>query len=140
MGSETGLNRVQVLGRLGADPELKMTGGGKAVLKLRVAVTESYLDRNNARQEKTEWVPCTLWGKRAESLSKILAKGDNVYIEGGFSTSTSERDGQKRYFTEVNVSEVILCGGKRGGGLSGSSADTSFDYGANVDEEDPFAQ
>src|SRR5690606_10227020 len=109
----SGLNRVMVLGNVCADPELRMTSGGTAVLKLRVAASERYKDRNEQWQERTEFVSCVLFGKRAESLSRILAKGAQVYVEGSLrTTSYDDRDGNKRYKTEVAVSNVILCGGK----------------------------
>ena len=110
-----GLNRVMLLGNLGADPELRSTSGGQAVLKLRIATTESYLDRNRVRQEKTEWHNVVVWGKRAEGLSKILNKGSRLFVEGSLRTSSYEdRDGNKRYKTEVNALNVILCGGRGG--------------------------
>lgn len=90
-----------------------MTGGGQAVLNLRLATTESYLDKDKARQERTEWHMVVLWGKRAEGLSKILRKGDRVFIEGGLrTTSWEDKDGNKRYRTEVVASDVILSGAK----------------------------
>jgi single-strand DNA-binding protein len=109
-----GVNKVILLGNLGADPELKMTAGGQAVLKLRLATTETYLDRNNTRQERTEWHSCTIWGKRGEGLAKCLGKGDRIYVEGSLRTSSYEKDGEKRYRTEVNVTDVKFAGSKRG--------------------------
>ena len=82
-----GLNKVMLLGNLGADPELRMTAGGQAILKLRLATTETYLDKSNVRQERTEWHSITVWGKRGEALAKILAKGSNIFIEGSLRTS-----------------------------------------------------
>lgn len=117
-----GLNRVTLLGNLGADPELKMTSGGQAILKMRLATTETYLDRNKTRQERTEWHSCTVFGKRAEGLSRILSKGARVYVEGGIRTSSYEKDGEKRYRTEVAVSNVLLCGSKNGNGGGSSSS------------------
>ncbi len=111
-----GLNKVMLLGNLGADPELKMTAGGQAVLKLRLATTESYLDRNNSRQERTEWHSVTLWGKRAEALAKFLAKGERIFVEGSLRTSSYEKDGEKRYRTEINATNIILAGRGRGAG------------------------
>lgn len=111
-----GLNRCIVMGNLGADPELRMTQGGQGVLSLRLACTESYLDKDKKKAERTEWVTCVVWGKRAEGLAKILHKGDRVLIEGGLRTSSYEdRDGNKRYKTEVVAREVLLQGSKNGG-------------------------
>ena len=108
-----GLNRVTLLGNLGADPELRVIAGGQAVLKMRLATTETYLDKSNTRQERTEWHSVTLWGKRGEALSKILAKGERILVEGRIETSSYEKDGEKRYRTEIIATNVILNG--RGG-------------------------
>ncbi|HET9954475.1 MAG TPA: single-stranded DNA-binding protein [Polyangiaceae bacterium] len=135
-----GLNRVMLLGNLGADPELRMTQGGQAVLKLRLATTESYLDRNRVRQEKTEWHSVVLWGKRAEALNKILSKGSRVFVEGGLRTSSyDDRDGNKRYRTEVVATNLILAGGARGGGGGGGGGrgPASDDYGGPGEEMGP---
>jgi single-strand DNA-binding protein len=111
-----GLNRVMLLGNLGADPELRVTPGGQAVLKLRLATNESYLDRNNVRQERTEWHRVTVWGRRAEALGKILTKGDSLFIEGRLQTSSYEKNGEKRYSTEVVANNIVLPGRGRGEG------------------------
>jgi single-strand DNA-binding protein len=115
-----GLNKVLLLGNLGADPELKMTPGGNAVLKLRLATSESYLDRNKQRQERTEWHRVTIWGRRAEALARILSKGSRIFVEGGLRTSSYEdRDGNKRYTTEIVASNILLQGGQGGGSQGG---------------------
>ncbi len=113
-----GLNRVMLLGNLGADPELRMTPSGQAVLKLRLATSESYLDRNKVRQERTEWHSVVVWGRRAEGLAKILTKGTKLFIEGGLRTSSyDDREGNKKYRTEIVANNIILAGGGgRGGG------------------------
>ena len=111
-----GLNRVMLLGNLGADPELRVTPGGQAVLKLRLATNETYLDRNNVRQERTEWHRVTVWGRRAEALGKILQKGDSLFIEGRLQTSSYEKNGEKRYSTEVVANNIVLPGRGRGEG------------------------
>jgi single-strand DNA-binding protein len=122
-----GLNRVMLMGNLGQDPELRFTQGGQAVLNLRLATTESYLDRDRVRKERTDWHNVVIWGKRAEGLSKILRKGSSILVEGSLRTSSFEgRDGQKRYKTEVNARNVLLTGGGGGGGGGGGArrADT----------------
>src|SRR5688572_27524052 len=113
MASE-GLNKVLLLGNLGADPELRVTQGGQSVLKLRLATTENYLDRNNARQERTEWHQVTMWGPRGEALAKILQKGERIFVEGRIQTSSYEKQGEKRYRTEVVATNVILNGSGSG--------------------------
>ena len=85
-----------------------MTPGGQAVLKLRLATNESYLDRNNVRQERTEWHRVTIWGRRAEALGKFLQKGDSLFIEGRLQTSSYEKNGEKRYSTEVVANNIVL--------------------------------
>ncbi len=115
-----GLNRVLLLGNLGADPEFRVTSSGQQVLKMRLATSESYLDRNRVRQERTEWHNVVLWGKRAEALSKFLAKGARLFVEGGLRTSSyDDRDGNKRYRTEIIANNVILAGRGDGGGGGG---------------------
>ncbi len=115
-----GYNRVLLLGNLGADPELKMTQGGMSVLKLRLATTERYQDKSGVWQDRTDWHSVVVWGKRAESLHKILAKGSNIFVEGSLRTSSYEdRDGNKRYKTEVIAKNLILGG--RGGGAGRST-------------------
>lgn len=111
-----GLNRVMLLGNLGADPELRVTPGGQAVLKLRLATNETYLDRSNVRQERTEWHRVTVWGRRAEALGKILQKGDLLFVEGRLQTSSYEKNGEKRYSTEVVANNIVLPGSGRGRG------------------------
>jgi single-strand DNA-binding protein len=111
-----GLNRVMLLGNLGADPELRSTSGGQSVLKFRLATSESYLDRNRTRQERTEWHNVVVWGKRAEALAKILNKGSRLFVEGSLRTSSYEdREGNKRYKTEITALNILLCGGRGAG-------------------------
>ena len=105
-----GLNKCMLLGNLGADPELRQTNGG-AVLKLRLATTEKYVDRDKQPQERTEWHDVTVFGKRAEGLGRILGKGSRLFVEGSLRTSSYEKNGEKRYRTEIVASEIILAGG-----------------------------
>jgi single-strand DNA-binding protein len=117
-----GLNRCTLLGNLGQDPEVRVLGGGQVVMRMSLATNESYLDRNNVRQERTEWHRCSVWGRRAEALAKILQKGDRLYVEGSLHTSSYEKNGEKRWSTEIQVSKVLLCGNTRGEAADGKRA------------------
>ena len=118
-----GMNRVLLVGNLGADPELRFTQGGQAVLNIRLATTERYLDKEKAWQERTEWHSVVVWGKRAEALAKILRKGGQIAVDGGLRTSSyDDRDGVKRYKTEIHASNVVLLGGKRDDEAAGEPA------------------
>lgn len=123
-----GFNRVMLLGNLGSDPELRFTQGGQAVLNLRLATTESYLDKDKVRRERTDWHNVVVWGKRGEALAKILGKGSSLFIEGSLRTSSyDDRDGNKRYKTEIIASNVVLAGRSRGGpGVEDSGPPADF--------------
>lgn len=110
-----GLNKAIIVGSIGAT-ELKFTQGGQAVLRMRIATTESYVDRSGERKERTDWHTAIVWGKRAEALNKILAKGRTVWIEGRIETrSWEDKDGGKRYATEINARDVGLIGSGKDG-------------------------
>jgi single-strand DNA-binding protein len=115
-----GLNRVMLLGNLGADPELRFTQGGQAVLNMRLATTESYLDKDKVRRERTDWHNVVVWGKRGEALAKILTKGSSVFIEGGLRTSSYEnKEGQEAATTEIHANNILLPGNRTRGGEGG---------------------
>lgn len=105
------MNRVTLYGRLGAEPELNNTKTGACVLKFRLATNERQ-KRGEEWVDHTEWHAVVVWGKRAETLSRMLRKGSAVIVEGALRTSSWEKDGQKRSRTEVSASEVILVGGR----------------------------
>jgi single-strand DNA-binding protein len=101
-----GLNQVIIMGNLGADPELRVAAGGVAVLKMRVATNESWQDKTNQWQERTEWHRVTVFGKRAEVLARFLRKGMCVTVSGQIRTSSYEKEGQKHYSTEIVAMQV----------------------------------
>lgn len=126
-----GVNRVFLMGNLGSDPELKVTAGGLAILKLRLATSKSYKDKEGVKQNNTEWHSCTMFDKRAEALAPHLKKGDRIFVEGELRTTSYEKDGEKRYRTEIIVGDVKFAGG-------GSATKTPSDNAAPSDEEIPF--
>ena len=112
-----GLNRVTLIGNLGADPELKYTQNGQAVLRLRLATTESYMNRAGERQQRTDWHTCIVWGKRGEALNNILSKGRSICVEGRIQyRQWDDKDGNKRTSTEIVAQNIVLLGSGRGGG------------------------
>jgi len=114
MGS---VNKVILVGNLGRDAELRYTPGGAAVATLNMATTEVWNDKAGQKQEKTEWHRVVLWGKSAESLAEYLTKGKQIYIEGRLQTRQwDDKDGNKRYTTEIRGDRVVLLGGGGGGG------------------------
>ncbi len=117
MGS---VNKVILIGNLGADPELKYTGNSRALCNLRIATTDVFKDKGGQRQERTEWHRVTVWGDQAENCSKYLAKGRSVYVEGRLQTrSWDDKDGNKKYATDVVADRVVFLGGGGGGGEGG---------------------
>src|SRR4051812_2968492 len=114
MGS---VNKVILVGNLGRDAELRYTPGGAAVATLNMATTEVWNDKGGQRQEKTEWHRVVLWGKTAESLNEYLTKGKQIYVEGRLQTRQwDDKDGNKRYTTEIRGDRIVLLGGGSGGG------------------------
>lgn len=131
-----GLNRVLLLGSLGADPDLKYTQGGQAVLNLRLATSERF-KKDDEWQEKTEWHSVTVWGARGEGLAKILAKGSMIFVEGKLGTTSYEKDGVKHYKTQITATNIILAGGKRSGDGGGDAG--GYD-GGDGDHDQPGGQ
>lgn len=113
-----GVNKVILLGTVGQDPKLKHTQGGQAILELRLATTEKWKDATSGQmREETQWHACTMWGKRAESLARFIVKGDQLYVEGSIVYRTwNDKDGNKRYATDIRVADIELLGGNKGGG------------------------
>jgi single-strand DNA-binding protein len=105
-----GVNRVILVGNLGADPEMRYTPNGTAVCKFRMATTERFTDRQGNRQERTEWHRVTAWGKLAEICGQYLAKGRMVYVEGRLRSDTWEQEGVKRFSYEIVADNLTMLG------------------------------
>lgn len=113
------MNKVIIIGNLGQDPELRYTANQEAVATLSIASNEVWHDANGEKKEHTEWHRAVVWGKAAENASKYLAKGRQVCIEGKLRTrSYDDKDGVKKYTTEIKVDHLEYLGGKEGQGRS----------------------
>jgi single-strand DNA-binding protein len=144
----SGVNKVILLGRLGKDPESRTLESGTMVVNFTLATSEVYKDRTTGeRKEITDWHNVVLWRGLAETASKYLKKGDQVYIEGKMRTRSWEKDGVTRYTTEVIGDNMTLIGSKPGGGggnyertatASASSPSDDFKPQDNVTDDLPF--
>ena len=133
------INRVTISGNLGNDPELRSTASGMQVLSFSVAVNDRVKGANGEYEDRANWISCTMFGNRAESVSKYLSKGSKVAIEGKLRRSQWERDGQKRSKIEVIVDEIELMQQRQGGSQTAPCAAPAYDETASVYDEDiPF--
>ena len=104
------INKVILLGNVGAEPEVRALEGGKKVARIRVATTERYSDQQGNKQEITEWHSVTLWQGLADVVDRYVHKGSQIYIEGKIRTREYDKNGEKRYATEIIAEEMKLCG------------------------------
>lgn len=126
-----GVNKVIIVGRLGADPEVRTVGQGGTVTRLSVATSENWVDKEGHKQERTEWHRIVVWGRLAEICGKHLAKGRQVYVEGRLQTrSWEDQQGQKKYSTEIVANTVQFLGAP---GERGESTGRSNDRGGAQD-------
>jgi single-strand DNA-binding protein len=123
-----GVNKAILVGNLGKDPELSYTQSGTARCRFSLATSESYSNNAGERQERTEWHNIVVWGKLAETVSKFMQKGRQVYIEGRIQNrSYDDKEGNKRYISEVNANKITFLGGRgdsggyQGGGGGGGA-------------------
>jgi single-strand DNA-binding protein len=118
-----GINKVILVGNLGADPETRYTPSGTAITNIRIATSESWKDKQTGeQQERTEWHRVEFFGRIAEIAGEYLKKGRQVYVEGKLRTDEYEKDGIKRYSTKIIADEMQMLGGREGGGEGGGSA------------------
>jgi single-strand DNA-binding protein len=115
------VNKVILIGNLGSKPELKYLPSGQAVCEMRIATNETFTDKNQQKQERTEWHRVVVWGKQGENSAQYLDKGRQVYIEGRLQTRSwdDKTSGEKRYMTEIVANTVQFLGGQGGGGAPG---------------------
>lgn len=131
------INRCVISGNLGADPELRNTASGTAILSMRVAVNERRKDQSGEWTDYVNWVDCVMFGARAEAVSRYLQKGSKVAIEGKLRYSSWERDGQRRSKLEVIVDEIEFMSCADGGGYRQQAAQPAAPVDA-YDESIPF--
>ena len=107
----SGVNKAIIVGRLGADPEVRTVSSGQTVCRMSLATSENWTDREGQKQERTEWHRIVVWGRMAEVCGQHLAKGRQVYVEGRLQTRSWEDDqGQKKYSTEIIANTVKFLG------------------------------
>jgi single-strand DNA-binding protein len=137
-----GVNKVILLGRLGRDPELRYTPGGQATASFTLATSERWTDKNGQRQERTEWHNIVVWAKLAELANQYLKKGSPAYIEGRITTrSWDDRDGNKKYKTEIVANTIQFLGSGGGGGAGASNTmggQETAEAGGAAPEPDPM--
>jgi single-strand DNA-binding protein len=114
------LNKVTLIGNLGADPEVRSTSGGNRVATFSLATSRSWTGASGERQEKTEWHRCVVWNSKGQQLADIveryLKKGDKAYVEGRIEyRQWQDKENQTRYSTEINVRELIMLSSRSGG-------------------------
>ena len=133
-----GVNKVILIGNAGNDPEFRVMPNGNGVANVSLATSDSWKDKTSGEQkEKTEWHRLTVWGKLVDVVERYVKKGDRLYVEGRIEYSESESDGQKKYWTNVNVLEMVMLGGATGGGGEGSfQSDTSSSSAPKISEPD----
>ncbi len=107
-------NKVQLIGNLGMNPEIKDLESGKKVAKFSIATNESYKNAKGEKVEDTQWHNLVAWGKTAEIVEKYLQKGKEIAVEGKLiSRSYDDKDGNKRYVTEILVNDLLMLGSKK---------------------------
>ncbi len=137
------LNKVMIIGNLGADPEMRYTPNGAAVTEFRVAASRQFTGSDGERREQTEWFTVITWNRLAENCSQFLRKGSPVYVEGRLETRSWDCNqcAHKHYKSEVQALSVTFLGGREGGGSEGYSAGMPAgpDAGGDIEPDDlPF--
>ncbi len=134
-----GVNKVILIGNLGRDPEIRYTKDGTAVANLNLATSDSWSDANGQRQERTEWHRVVAFGRLAEIAKEYLGKGRQIYIEGRLQTrSWDDKQGNKRYTTEVKADQMVMLGGRGGDSTTPRDDAPSESAGSSNFAPEPF--
>jgi single-strand DNA-binding protein len=132
-----GVNKVILVGNLGADPEVRYASSGAAVVNFRIATSENWTNKEGGKETRTEWHRIVAFGKLAEICAEYLNKGKQVYVEGRLqSRSWEDKDGNKRWTTEIVANNVVMLGGSadQGRGMGGEPPDDIPDRGQQEDD------
>jgi single-strand DNA-binding protein len=134
-----GVNKVILVGNLGADPETRYTAGGGAITTIKVATSESWKDKTSGeKQERTEWHRVKFFGRLAEIAGEYLRKGQQVYIEGSIRTDKyTDKDGIERYVTDIIANEMQMLGGRGEGGAGGGGGGRAEGGGRGDEQRGP---
>ena len=109
------LNKVMLIGNVGSEPDIRATSSGTQVAKVSLATTRQWKDGSGQQKEKTEWHRLTFFGRLVDIVDQWVKKGDRLYVEGRIEYSESETDGQKKYWTDIIVAEMVMLGSTAGG-------------------------
>ena len=110
------LNKVMLIGNVGSEPDIRATSSGTQVAKVSLATNRQWKDGSGQQKEKTEWHRLTFFGRLVDIVDQWVKKGDRLYVEGRIEYSESETDGQKKYWTDIIVAEMVMLGSTAGGG------------------------
>jgi single-strand DNA-binding protein len=132
------LNKVMLIGNVGVDPEYRTTATGTAVVSLTLATNEKWTDKQGNKQEKTEWHRVAMFNKLAELANQYVKKGSKIYIEGKITTSTYEKDGEKRYSTEIIANSMQFLDSKPKDSEPRQQAQSNSQFGDDFNDDIPF--
>ena len=113
------LNKVMLIGNVGSEPDIRATSSGTQVAKVSLATNRQWKNGSGQQKEKTEWHRLTFFGRLVDIVDQWVKKGDRLYVEGRIEYSESESDGQKKYWTDIIVAEMVMLGSTAGGGGGG---------------------
>jgi single-strand DNA-binding protein len=132
------LNKVMLIGNVGVDPDYRTTATGTAVVSLTLATNEKWTDKQGNKQEKTEWHRVAMFNKLAELANQYVKKGSKIYIEGKITTSTYEKDGEKRYSTEIIANSMQFLDSKPKDSEPRQQAQSNSQFGDDFNDDIPF--